>query len=149
MKFIKYILSFLILALVITSYQVYQRGYFTLFNLERIERINSKTGQSLLSNQEFIILDIREENEFDISHIAGALRFEEDVLDTLDKNKPVLVYCTVGLRSNKFAKRLQKQGFKDIYELKNGLIGWSNASLPLINSNQDQTKEVHVYSRYF
>lgn len=149
MKFVKYILSFLVLALVITSYQVYQRGYFTLFNLERIARVNSKTGQSLLSSQEFTILDIRDENEFDISHIEGAQRFEEEILGTLDKSKPVMVYCTVGLRSNKFAKRLQKQGFKEIYELKSGLIGWSNANLPLVNSELNETKEVHVYSRYF
>ncbi len=149
MKRAKYILSFLVLALVITSYQVYQRGYFTVLNLERIERIKSKTAQSLLSEKEFTLLDIREGYEFDVSHIKGAVRFDESVIDNLDKEKPLMLYCTMGLRSNKLAKRLQKEGFKSIYELKSGLIGWSNSELPMVNSNNEVTKEVHVYNRYF
>lgn len=149
MNLTKSIILGLLVILALSSYQIYQRGYFTLFNMEKVKRINPSDAQQLLSEKPMTILDVRDENEYTISHLEGALRYQEDLLTGLDKSKPIMVYCTVALRSNKLAKRLQKQGFSEVYELKNGLIGWSNASLPMKDSNNELTEEVHVYNRFF
>lgn len=145
----KYLISALIVLLTLSSYQIYQRGYFTMFNMEKVKRMNPLDVEQLISERPMTILDVREEYEYTISHLIGALRYEEELLEGLDKSKPVMVYCTVALRSNKLAKKLQKQGFNEVYELKNGLIGWSNASLPMENSKQQRTEEIHVYNRLF
>jgi len=50
--------------------------------------------------------------------------FAEQTAGKLDKNKPVLLYCAGGVRSAKAAKILKKQGFTEIYDLKNGYTGW-------------------------
>jgi len=149
MKTVKYIAASLILIMALFSYQVYQRGYFTLFNMEKVQRISPKAAEQLITEKPMAILDVRDPNEYEVSHIKGAVRYEKDVLDNLNKNEPILVYCTVALRSNKLAKQLQKQGFNEVYELKNGLIGWSNASLPMVDTQESPTEEVHVYNRFF
>ncbi|WP_176723304.1 rhodanese-like domain-containing protein [Roseivirga misakiensis] len=117
--------------------------------MEKVKRIQPKEALSLLKDNPITILDVRDEIEYTVSHLKGAVRYEEGMLDDLEKNQPILVYCTVSLRSNKLAKRLQKQGFNQIYELKNGLIGWSNANMPMVDTQNSNTDEVHVYNRFF
>ncbi len=97
------------------------------------------------------VLDTREKEEFEVSHLEGAKwvgydSFSLQVVEDLDKNQPVLVYCTVGARSQEIGKKLQAAGFKKVYNLYGGIIHWSNESKPLFK-NCMSTKQVHTYSR--
>jgi len=99
----------------------------------------------------FQILDTREKEEFEISHLQGAKwvgfdNFELKNVSGLDKNKPVLVYCTVGARSQEIGKRLSEAGFTKVFNLYGGIIHWSNESMPLYQ-NGSLTNQVHTYSR--
>ena len=49
-----------------------------------------------------------------------------DKINKLDKNKEVYLYCETGGRSKFVAKRLKKQGFKNIYDLEGGISNWQN-----------------------
>ncbi|MFY0593500.1 rhodanese-like domain-containing protein [Roseivirga sp.] len=149
MKRKKYILLSLTIIMVLFSFLAYHRGVYTVFNMEKVKRIKAEEALDLLREKSMTILDVRDEYEYTVSHLNGAVRYEKDLLGDLDKNEPILLYCTVSLRSNKLAKQLQKQGFNEVYELKNGLIGWSNASLPMVNAENSNTEEVHVYNRFF
>lgn len=99
----------------------------------------------------FQILDTREKEEFDISHLEGAKwvgfdTFKLENVSDLDKNKPVLVYCTVGARSQDIGKRLIDAGFTKVYNLYGGIIHWSNESMPLYQKGLP-TNQVHTYSK--
>lgn len=149
MAYLKFIIPGAVILLSLVFYLIYQRGLFTLFNNEHLERVDADEAASLIADNTYTILDVRDENEFAISHLEGAIRFEEKVLERLNPKEPVLVYCTVGLRSNKLAQTLREEGFSKIVELQNGLIGWSNAELPMVNSSNSTTDSVHVYNQYF
>lgn len=102
-----------------------------------------------LSN--FQVLDTREIDEFEVSHLKGAKWVGYDTFDfsnveDLDKEKLVLVYCTVGARSQDIGEKLKENGFKQVYNLYGGIINWSNEGLPLFNEEKP-TKKVHTYSK--
>lgn len=102
-----------------------------------------------LSNYQ--VLDTREKVEFDVSHLQNANwvgydTFDIKKLEDLDKEKPVLVYCTVGARSQDIGKKLKEAGFKNVYNLYGGIIQWSNEELPLFHENKP-TNKVHTYSK--
>ena len=83
------------------------------------------------SNNNFILLDVRTENEVLVSTISDKsyhipmndipLRINE-----LDCNKQIIVYCKSGKRSAKVCEYLNKNNFLDIYNLKGGILAWSN-----------------------
>ena len=97
------------------------------------------------------VLDAREKEEFAISHLSGAKwvgyeTFDLKSVEDLDKNQPVLVYCTVGARSQEVGKKLLDAGFSRVYNLYGGIIQWSNSQKPL-ESNGKPTRKVHTYSK--
>lgn len=99
----------------------------------------------------FQILDTREKEEFEVSHLDGAVWVGYDTfnlknVEGIDKNKPVLVYCTVGARSQDIGKKLQAAGFTQVYNLYGGIIHWANESKPLVAEGKP-TQKVHTYSR--
>jgi rhodanese-related sulfurtransferase len=97
------------------------------------------------------ILDTREKEEYNVSHLDGAIWVGYDTfslknVEGIDKNKPVLVYCTVGARSQEIGKKLQAAGFTQVYNLYGGIIHWSNETMPLESDNKP-TQKVHTYSK--
>jgi rhodanese-related sulfurtransferase len=108
--------------------------------------------QKILSGEKIYILDTRETKEFEVSHIKNAIHvgytnFDLKITDKLDKNTPVIVYCTIGARSEEIGAKIKKIGFKDVYNLYGGLIYWKNQGYPVIDSNDKPTQKVHVYSK--
>lgn len=99
----------------------------------------------------FQVVDAREKKEFEVSHLKGAHwvgydTFELANVKDLDKEKPVLVYCTVGARSQDIGEKLKANGFEEVYNLYGGIIHWSNEGLPLYHEGK-ATQKVHTYSR--
>lgn len=80
------------------------------------------------ADEDFQLIDIREEHEVDIASIGGQLIPMGDVMDNLDKisrDKKVVLYCRSGKRSAAVAQALEvQQGFKNIHNLKGGILGW-------------------------
>jgi rhodanese-related sulfurtransferase len=104
---------------------------------------------STLSNYQ--VLDAREKEEFEVSHLPGAKwagyeTFDLKNLESLDKSKPVLIYCTVGARSQEIGKKLQNAGFSRVYNLYGGIIHWVNEGKP-VEKNGKPTQNVHTYSQ--
>ena len=91
--------------------------------------------RSELSDEQLI--DVRTPAEYEAGHLSSSTlidftgeHFDQEVL-TLDKSKPVMVYCQKGGRSSAAADRLQSLGFEEIYELDGGLTRWTNRGRPL------------------
>ena len=84
------------------------------------------------------LVDIKTQGEFIQGHIEGALNFDYykrtfmSQMSTLDKTKPVFIYCRSGNRSGSASKKMKKAGFTKIYDLKGGTNFWSREGFTLI-----------------
>ena len=101
---------------------------------------------------EFVILEAREKNEFDVSRIPGAQwvgydDFRLDRLKGIDKDQPVLLYCSIGYRSEKIVEKLRKAGFTQVYNLYGSIFEWGNRGYPLVNEKGEEVKRIHTYNR--
>lgn len=85
-----------------------------------------------------IFLDIRDNPIFKSGHLMDAknipLKSLAGKVSELSKykNKPIIVYCENGMRSNKACNILGKADFTEIYTLEGGIAAWGKASLPLV-----------------
>ncbi len=76
------------------------------------------------------LIDVRTSREFSNGFIEGAKNIDyngdsfEKQIKKLDKNKPVLVYCAAGGRSENAAELIKEWGFKEIYDLEGGYNAW-------------------------
>lgn len=84
------------------------------------------------------LIDVRTEEEYEVSHLKNAQNicvtsgdFKEKVA-SLDKTKPVYVYCRSGKRSSKAAKILIEMGFTKVYDLQGGHQSWEKEGLETI-----------------
>ncbi len=86
------------------------------------------------------IVDVRTPAEFQGGTIAGARNIPLDELPaavgTLDKSKPVLLYCATGDRSVTAMQILQQAGFEKVYNLTDGIAGWAQAGLEVTTRTQ-------------
>ena len=105
-------------------------------------------------NQDLLILDAREPEEFTISHVPGAINvgydhFKAESIEALQvpKDAKIVVYCSVGYRSEKVAEKLQKQGYQYVYNLYGGIFDWVNSEYPVVDAAGDTTVKVHGYNK--
>lgn len=98
-------------------------------NPETITGEKAKEMMNTLSKDDYIILDVRTDEEFESGHIDGAIlvpdyEIEEKVEDVVkDKNKTVLIYCRSGNRSATAAKKMADLGYANVYDF-GGIIDW-------------------------
>ena len=91
----------------------------------------------LNGDEDFILLDVRTENEVLVSKISGKSYHipMNDILlriNELDSNKQIIVYCKSGKRSAKVCEYLNNNKFLNIYNLKGGILAWANEIDPNI-----------------
>ena len=100
---------------------------------------------------EVYIFDAREEEEYRTSHIEGARylgykKFEKQNLADVPKNAKVVLYCSVGYRSEKIGERLLKMGFTDVNNLYGSIFEWVNQGYPIVGPDGEPTRKVHTYN---
>jgi rhodanese-related sulfurtransferase len=107
-----------------------------------------------------IILDVREPEEFAVSHLADArliapgasIREVRKVVGPTIKGARIVMYCSVGYRSSKLADRVQEallaDGAVTVANLRGGIFGWFNDDRPLVNA-QGSTRRVHPYDSHW
>lgn len=104
-------------------------------SLSGITDVEPRQATRLLNTENAIMVDIRSEKEFRKNHIANAIRMEttQGASSALDKhrNKPLIVYCNSGNQSIGICRKLHKQGFATVYNLKGGIFAWQKAELPV------------------
>lgn len=101
-----------------------------------------------------IILDSRELKEYQTSHLKNAVYvgYTYFKLDSVqkkipDKNTKIVVYCSLGIRSESIADSLKKAGYKYVENLYGGIFEWKNKKMPIYNSNEIETDSIHAYSK--
>ena len=123
-------------------------------NSETIPYISSEELRILQQNDSIVILDTREMKEYNVSHIASAkyvgydhFSSDEILSQISDKNIPIVVYCSLGIRSEDIGEKLQENGFTNVKNLYGGIFEWKNSEFPVIDSEGKETENVHVFSR--
>jgi rhodanese-related sulfurtransferase len=126
---------------------------------KELERLNSKTVpyisvQELQARPEMVILDAREYKEFDTSHIKNAIyvgfnKFDKSKVakKVKDKNTPIAVYCSIGVRSEKIGEKLVQLGYKNVYNLYGGIFEYKNENGKVVNNQNKVTDSVHTFNK--
>ncbi|MEH2042260.1 rhodanese-like domain-containing protein [Nostoc sp.] len=123
------------------------------FQFPTVEEINCKQLAQLLSDSAKprpLVLDARSQTEYAVSHIETAVRIDpltDDLIAvaTVSPDRPIVVYCAVGYRSAKLAKKLDEAGMKCIYNLSGGIFQWANEGRPIFQ-NGHPTQLVDPYN---
>lgn len=108
--------------------------------------------EKLLNNESLVLLDSREQDEFEVSHISGALpvgyeQFDIKSLDNTPKDASIIVYCSVGYRSERIGEKLKEAGFENVYNLYGGVFQWTNDGFELVDQDGKPTNKIHAYSK--
>jgi rhodanese-related sulfurtransferase len=119
-----------------------------------VERITTQQLADWLANKSRpppVLLDVRTEEEWDVSHLPGARRVDpnasvEPVISGLPKETLVVTYCAVGYRSGELATKLRAAGFTHVRNLEGSIFQWANEYRPLVRGDEPVTT-VHPYSR--
>jgi len=121
-------------------------------NTESIPYISVEAVQN--ESEDIILLDSREEKEFKTSHLKNAIYVGYDFfnLDSVqsklkNKNSKIVVYCSLGVRSEDVAEKLKKAGYSNVYNLYGGIFEWKNNDLEVLNLNEKPTDSIHTYSK--
>ena len=100
-------------------------------------KIDPSQLPQLQNRKSAIVVDIRNQDEFENGHIEQALNLPLDSIETnlkkLNKyrGKPLILVCQSGTRTAKAVGILKKNAFEDLYVLDGGLTSWSKENLPL------------------
>lgn len=107
--------------------------------------------QKQKDKQTLIFLDTREEKEYKVSHLPGAIWVGYDNVDwkaieKMNKDATIVVYCSVGYRSGKITDDMRKKGFTKVYNLYGGLFNWANNGGTIEGPKNQPTNQVHGYN---
>lgn len=122
--------------------------FFVLFTLlgckdrsePQIEMVSpEQVYEAVYNGSEKQLIDVRKPEEYEVSHLKDAQNicvssadFQEKAA-SLDKSKPVYVYCKGGGESAQAAEILKKMGFTKVYDLQGGIDNWTESGLETVN----------------
>ncbi len=108
----------------------------------KYKKITPASAVSLMNNNEVVVIDVREQKEFNTGHIGNSRHIPLDKitdrageLEKL-KEKPLLITCKTGARSDLACIKLTKLGFSNLHSLETGIDGWQEASLPMTKATK-------------
>ena len=101
-----------------------------------------------------IFLDAREKKEYEVSHIRNGVyvgydEFNLAAVKNVSKGAEIIVYCSIGKRSEKITQKLKKAGYNNISNLYGGIFEWVNQGNEVVNVNNKSTNKVHAYGRFW
>jgi rhodanese-related sulfurtransferase len=104
----------------------------------RIRETNvEEVKKRLDAGERFILVDVREESEWDRGHLPAAIHLgkgviERDIEQTIpDKSLPLVLYCGGGYRSALAADNLQKMGYTNVVSMDGGWRVWVESGYPV------------------
>jgi adenylyltransferase/sulfurtransferase len=111
--------------------------------------------QRLSNGGGFILLDVREKDEFRDGHLPGAVSLPRGFLDMRveevvpDKSTPVVLYCAGGTRSLLAGRTLKEMGYETVTSMAGGYGAWKGAGHTWVQDRQFTPDQLNRYSRHF
>jgi rhodanese-related sulfurtransferase len=99
--------------------------------------LDPQTATGMINRQDALVVDVRPTADYSKGHIINSTNIPMNgfskQISTLEKyrDKPVIVSCRSGAQSSQACSQLRKAGFKEVYNLRGGILAWQNANLPL------------------
>jgi sulfur-carrier protein adenylyltransferase/sulfurtransferase len=119
-----------------------------------ISEIDATQARDRIESGEPVVVDVREQDEWDEGHIAGAVHVPRGHLESRierlapDLARPVVVYCSAGNRSAFAAKTLTELGYEDVVSLAGGFTDWKRNGFPVqLQAGLDAPRRAR-YSRH-
>lgn len=87
--------------------------------------------------EKFLLIDVREESEYEADHLPGAVHLGKGVIErdvearVPEHNTPIVLYCGGGFRSALAADNLQKMGYTNVLSMDGGVRGWREKGFAL------------------
>lgn len=113
-------------------------GFIVFAQSAKIKEVNPMQFEQLIKKPDGVLLDVRTQSEYKNGHIANsgqlnyyAFDFRKKLL-LLSKDEPIYLYCNTGYRSEKAAKILLENGYKNVYNLEHGIMDWELQNLPVV-----------------
>ena len=121
-----------------------------------IKEISVQEADELLKkNGKYLLLDVREKDEYREGHLEGALSLPRGFLEikiesaVSDKSTPILAYCAGGVRSLLAANALKEMGYQNVISMSGGYTAWKTAGYKWVQDHQFSPEQVTRYSRHF
>lgn len=105
-----------------------------------IVEIEGKEAANILAADEALLIDVREQNEWQQGRIPGAVHIPRSIIEiqigTLIPNleTPLILHCSGGIRSLLAAENLQRIGYTDVKSLAGGTKAWCAVGLAFVNT---------------
>lgn len=134
--------------------QVESRTFNVLLKTMLKETVPTISVDELSSKKtdDMVFLDARERGEYNVSHLKNAKwigfeDFELKRLNGIDKKAEIVIYCSIGVRSEKIGERLLAEGYINVKNLYGSIFEWVNQGNTVYDMADKPTKKVHAYSR--
>jgi len=129
---------------------------------EKLKNVQGCLPYQPAADRRPIILDARRKDEWEESHIWGALHVHtlpppmrlqkhfvarvllQRGLSGVEKDREIICYCAAGLRSSRLVMKLRKAGFSRVFLLREGLYNWVNAGFPLYNAHGEERTHIRA-----
>lgn len=134
----------------VNAYIAVRHPFVKSINTAALSEMIAKQREDAKANG-FVLLDIREEAEYAVSHLPGAKHvkpdqiaaFAKSQLEALPKTTPIVVYCAVGARSAIAAQALTALGFTNVLNVKGSIFAWANEGRPLEGGTRVHPYDAH------
>ena len=124
------------------------------YNTRSIPYISIAELRMRMATSDITVLDTREYEEFAVSHLptaqyVGYSNFSsEEILTSIpNKDQPIVVYCSLGIRSEEIGEKLKKAGYTNVKNLYGGIFEWKNKNYPVLDMDGNESENVHTCSK--
>lgn len=103
----------------------------------RVETVSPERARAMIESGDVVVVDIRDPKKFADGHIKGAMNAEYHPktftrgTERIDRNAAIILYCGMGLKTEKAADELERRGFTRVYAMEGGMEAWKKAGFPV------------------
>ena len=123
---------------------------------KEIREVTVQDAKELLENNgKFVLLDVREKDEYREGHLERAVSLPRGFLEIKvettvpEKSTRIIAYCAGGVRSLLAAKALREMGYRDVVSMSGGYTAWKAAGYKWVQDYQFTPEQLIRYSRHF
>lgn len=119
-----------------------------------LSKLITRPFDSAQGKNNIILLDAREKNEYKVSHLKGAkfvgynkFNLKKTMKILPNKDAKIIVYCSLGIRSEDIGEQLKKAGYTNVLNLYGGIFEWKNKHYKVYNKKEKETEKVHAFDK--
>jgi len=129
------------------------KGILKKYNTESVPYIHIEESSA---NTSILYVDARKRKEYEVSHLKNALwvGYEQFDAGKVQKEIPakdteIVVYCSIGVRSEDIGEKLMKLGYTNVSNLYGGIFEWKNKGFPVYDDQGQETEKVHAFDAHW